>query len=230
MFDATPSHVDEKEFMSWNRFTDEMRSLRPDQLERVIAGLLRRQNEADKSFVKPMERQIAAARFEGDLWEEVVLIALQKREILAYVLRPNTDSAYKILAGCWGPLFHSLHDRYTSIRDGTLRINTEAARVGGKGNIGEEVVNRPLVVRVEGAHRLMMRGPPSDVETRRVGQEIVESFQRAHPQPHAKMKQKEFIRRICDELPLCKKNKAEAAWEKVVPPSWRRSGRRHELT
>jgi hypothetical protein len=213
--------------MSWHEFYRSVRELPPVRLDGVVDYLMSKECGGDSVFVTNMERRIAAARIEGDLPEEVVLIALLIHALRGYVLRLHTDSALELPAGVWHASC-SLHDTNKSIRDGALRISPNFARWGGEQDILDEAINRPLLVHQEDVDRLLLRRRPTEAEIRRGSQAIIARFQQAHPS--TKMIKDDFIRQLRERHPRCTKEDAKKAWTEHAPFEWRIAGRPRKKT
>jgi hypothetical protein len=210
--------------MAWKRFMDNVQGLPPDQLDSLVDALCG-ENSVDPKWGKQIRKRLERAKAEDKLVPELVLMALTIGKITACVLRPATDTGFKLLRTAWSAA-GSLHDIQSSINKGffMLRRHQHAEQTPEW-----EVTNRPLYVIEEEANQFLKIRPPARARLVEVGKVIVSEWRSVRQE--RPMERKEFMRRLKAET-KCSANEARPIWGgkegHVVPEHWHRPGRRRK--
>jgi hypothetical protein len=213
--------IDAKGLVPLRRVVDEVENLPPEQLEMIGDALCAVQEAEYPGIVGRIRAHLEQARADGDLHIQLIRVALSIGELTAHVLRPATDSAYKLSTALWH-VTGSLHNTDRSIEKGFFaiaEINTDELPPLW------EIANRPLLVRKREADRLLRIRPPSNAQLRRFAHAIVQECQREKLEKNQKILKGDFVKKIMKRLPSCTTTLARRAWKDFVPDSWKRPGR-----
>ena len=204
------------------RLTEKLEELPVTQLEKIGERLRAAQEAEDPTFVNLVQSPLNEGRVYGDLHVQVILAALAIGELTAYVLRPHTNSAYKLSTGMWR-VVGAFHDTARSIEKGLL-----ALRGYPTDEIAPrwEIENRPLLMKKSDFDQFLRLRLPSEAQLRRAAQDIVSRFQRDYPDQ--RNKKDNFVEQMKTMAPGCTRQWAFRMWEEYAPSAWKMPGRPSE--
>jgi hypothetical protein len=214
-----PVPVDTKGLLSLIRVVETAQNLHLEQLETIGDELCAAQEVSEfPEFARWMRAQLKQGRDDGDLHIQTIRVALSNGELTAYLLRPATDSAYRLSTAWWYNL-GSLYDVDRSIEKGIFVISRKHFE---EQSLEWEVAGRPLLVTKKQANRFLKQRQPSNAQLGRAAKAIVEQFLLKNP--GQELTKADFIKMMMNRLPACNKASGARAWKNNAPAAWRRPG------
>jgi hypothetical protein len=200
------------------RVLEELKALPPEQQERIGEDLCAAQQVEYPTYARVIRCQFDRAKVDGDLPTQLLRVALSMGELLAYVLRPEADTAFGLSRALWHTS-GSLHDADRSIEIGLFAISNEPYE---ELQPRWEIENRPLLVEKDDFQQFVRLRPPSLSQVEQASRKFVSDYERQYP--GQKPRKRDFIEAIMEVLPTCNKAAAQRAWKNYAPRSWKRPG------
>jgi hypothetical protein len=217
LVDPTPRSL--RGLVRWRDFWERAAALPSAQIELKADDLCHRQEAELKAFGRAIRQQLAAAREEDDLARELIRVALQVGELIAFASYPTKQTAFRTERFIWDLMASSYHDIYRSIDDGILALDLRSYRPQ---TIERELVNRPLFIDKAASNRWLRLRPPSAAAQMQEARQLIQTFRQEYPR--RLMRRDDFVETLTAQMPGVSKNRAKQLWAACAPCRWQRPG------
>lgn len=214
LVDPTPCPLEE--MVPWEKFLQRINDVPAEILKNRAEAICEMEIE-DNDVRVGFRRELETADADGALANALIFVGLKLGVFPAFAYLPTAASCYEIKRFYWST-FSQSWKALEAIETGCIRLPTNLVRQ----SIESDLANRPLFVLVNAEKDILNLRPPSDAALSRMAARIISDHQ---AQSAAKMRKRDFVKRVVELAPGCNKERAERAWTQHAPAAWKRPGR-----